>query len=249
MKVFRKQRQQLAADNNVIKYLRYAIGEILLVVIGILIALQVNNWNQDYKNARQELFYLQKLQENIAEDTSLFKERINEINEAQEALKTIAMEMRNPSLKSFSIDISGPLTYTYGISLENATWKNLMSTGKIDLIENKNLVDTLYSYYNHFSNNGNAQNQAVIDYTRNTVGPFLMKFDDISFLIQSKSIIHYLGKTQQKSPYEYGKNVFIRNTIRLRYSFLSYLKSFYKSDNKRASHLIHELSQEIQKSQ
>ncbi|MBT8294775.1 MAG: hypothetical protein KJN70_16025 [Eudoraea sp.] len=46
---FRKIRKQLADDNHFFKYSRYAIGEILLVVIGILIALQINNWNEDRK--------------------------------------------------------------------------------------------------------------------------------------------------------------------------------------------------------
>ena len=49
MKIFRNVRQQLAAENKVMAYLRYAIGEILLVVIGILIALQINNWNEHRK--------------------------------------------------------------------------------------------------------------------------------------------------------------------------------------------------------
>jgi hypothetical protein len=45
MKILRNIRQKLASENKVMAYLRYAIGEILLVVIGILIALQINNWN------------------------------------------------------------------------------------------------------------------------------------------------------------------------------------------------------------
>jgi Family of unknown function (DUF6090) len=50
-KVFRNIRQKLAAENKVMAYLRYAIGEIVLVVIGILIALQINNWNEGRKSA------------------------------------------------------------------------------------------------------------------------------------------------------------------------------------------------------
>lgn len=46
IKFFRKIRQKLLSENNFNKYLVYAIGEIVLVVIGILIALQINNWNQ-----------------------------------------------------------------------------------------------------------------------------------------------------------------------------------------------------------
>ncbi len=45
----RKTRKKLADDNKPLKYARYAIGEIVLVVIGILIALQINNWNEQLK--------------------------------------------------------------------------------------------------------------------------------------------------------------------------------------------------------
>ena len=50
LRFFRKIRQKLLTDNKFSKYLLYAIGEILLVVIGILIALQVDNWNQKREN-------------------------------------------------------------------------------------------------------------------------------------------------------------------------------------------------------
>jgi hypothetical protein len=43
---FRKTRKKMADDNRPLKYMRYAIGEIALVVIGILIALSINNWNE-----------------------------------------------------------------------------------------------------------------------------------------------------------------------------------------------------------
>jgi hypothetical protein len=45
--IFRKIRKKMADDNKPMKYIRYAIGEIVLVVIGILIALQINNWNEE----------------------------------------------------------------------------------------------------------------------------------------------------------------------------------------------------------
>jgi len=65
MKVFRKQRERLAAENSVAKYLRYALGEILLVVIGILIALQVYNWNEKRKDRIREVQYLNNLKQDL----------------------------------------------------------------------------------------------------------------------------------------------------------------------------------------
>ena len=52
---FRRIRKQLADDNKPLKYARYAIGEIVLVVVGILIALQINNWNETVTSRNVEL--------------------------------------------------------------------------------------------------------------------------------------------------------------------------------------------------
>lgn len=74
IKFFRKIRLRLLAENRFSKYLLYAIGEIILVVIGILIALQINNRNEDRKNRIREVSYLENLKEDIKSD-SLFYER------------------------------------------------------------------------------------------------------------------------------------------------------------------------------
>ncbi len=59
--LFRNIRRKLADDNKPIKYMRYAIGEIVLVVIGILIALQINNWNKEFQNKSLERTALENL--------------------------------------------------------------------------------------------------------------------------------------------------------------------------------------------
>ena len=65
IKFFRKIRQNLLSDNKISKYLIYAIGEIILVVIGILIAIQLNDFNEDRKERKKELSFLQKLKDDI----------------------------------------------------------------------------------------------------------------------------------------------------------------------------------------
>lgn len=71
---FRKIRRQLADDNKPLKYMRYAIGEIVLVVIGILIALQINNWNQFSNDRILEKKILKDLREELLKN----KDKVNE---------------------------------------------------------------------------------------------------------------------------------------------------------------------------
>lgn len=68
IKIFRNIRQKLAAENKVMAYLRCAIGEILLVVIGILIALQINNWNEKRNNIEQAEKHLETTKLNLTDD-------------------------------------------------------------------------------------------------------------------------------------------------------------------------------------
>ena len=65
IKFFRKIRQNLLSEGNTGKYFKYAIGEIILVVIGILIALSINNWNQNRLNKDLESLYYNRLLEDI----------------------------------------------------------------------------------------------------------------------------------------------------------------------------------------
>ena len=68
IKFFRKIRHRLFAENKTSKYLMYAIGEIILVVIGILIALQINNWNTARIKKQEELKSYQNIKRQIVDD-------------------------------------------------------------------------------------------------------------------------------------------------------------------------------------
>ncbi|RPA68537.1 hypothetical protein EF405_08100 [Cyclobacteriaceae bacterium YHN15] len=65
IKFFRKIRQKLLKENRVTRYLVYALGEIVLVVIGILIALSINTWNENRKDRAMEANYLKGISENL----------------------------------------------------------------------------------------------------------------------------------------------------------------------------------------
>ena len=80
---FRKIRKTLADDNKPIKYLRYAIGEIVLVVIGILIALQINNWNEERKSSKLEIKILKELNNDLKTNLAEVDETFNTTNNRQ----------------------------------------------------------------------------------------------------------------------------------------------------------------------
>jgi len=84
LKIFRRIRQKMLTQNKVSNYLLYSIKEIVLVVIGILIALQINNWNKNSKQRKIEYEYLVSLIEefghNLLElDSEMKKNNIMQI--------------------------------------------------------------------------------------------------------------------------------------------------------------------------
>ena len=68
----------MAEDNRPLKYLRYAVGEIILVVIGILIAVQINNWNEGQKRSKLKQTYVENLINDLTKDTIQINARLKE---------------------------------------------------------------------------------------------------------------------------------------------------------------------------
>lgn len=65
LKFFRKIRKNLLIENKTAKYFKYAIGEIALVMIGILLALQVNNWNNNRIDSKREVGYIKNIERDL----------------------------------------------------------------------------------------------------------------------------------------------------------------------------------------
>jgi hypothetical protein len=78
IKFFRNIRKKLLEQGKTTNYLKYAIGEIVLVVLGILIALQINNWNEGRKQLVKSHEILQEIRENIVYNNERFKQGIKE---------------------------------------------------------------------------------------------------------------------------------------------------------------------------
>ena len=152
LRFFRQLRVRLLTENKIRKYLLYAVGEIVLVVIGILIALQVNNYNETDKEREIYVSYLVRLKEDFLElqETVKLKRQFEAdlIDLAKYQLAVLTGKETQPNLLKLAISIE----YTASVNryeIMSPTYLELSSTGRLALIENDDIKDFLSGYYKY----------------------------------------------------------------------------------------------------
>lgn len=172
---FRKFRQRLFPDNKVGKYLLYAVGEIVLVVIGILIALQINEWNQKIEQQQTVRRYLSNLIGDIKQDVSQYDQESESVifryHSLQQLLVLLGEEpvklQLGESIKPLSAQNriwSRPLpdqpdslfiarAFLWSIRdahpvISKSTYNEMTSTGNYSFLKNQFLKDAINNYYN-----------------------------------------------------------------------------------------------------
>lgn len=226
IKFFRKIRYKLMSENKTSRYFKYAIGEIILVVIGILIALSINNWQTNNFNRKQENFYLRKLIQNITQDTTYLGQRLRQLDSSASVLGKARSELYNSEIQNFQHDSIGLfLVSVYRFTPQKSTMDNLLATGKLDLIQDQALVDSLFVYYNDLNNFPEQINASNELYSRGTFGPKLMEFPGGIFGLN-------------KSELSLDEKEFIHNTIQMKQHINSGLVSDYILAKTRANNLL-----------
>lgn len=169
IKLFRNIRRNLLNEGKTSRYFKYAIGEIILVVIGILIALQINNWNELQKQKNQETIYLQNLHtdvmsqivalESYIEFEKIIIEDCNVIIKNYERYKGfVDMDSMYPRLND--------LTVRWTFNNLNATLLEMINSGQINLISNPELKKELTEFnqlINRFLANTQNNNTNLVD--------------------------------------------------------------------------------------
>ena len=146
IKFFRKIRQNLLSEGKTGKYIKYAIGEIILVVIGILIALQLNNLNEKKKNNVFEKEILSQIQENLKSDRLVLgKIEINFGKAISSSDKILKAEVSQQTADSVKIWLGSIIQFDRFQPLTNA-YEVLKSNG-LDRISDKKLRFLLGRYY------------------------------------------------------------------------------------------------------
>ncbi|PHS62798.1 MAG: hypothetical protein COB12_10295 [Flavobacterium sp.] len=137
--------------NKTGKYLKYAIGEIILVVIGILIALSINNWNENRKNSVLIKSYKNNLIENLSIDSLKINETISKIEDELNQIYKFEQRVSNSSNPYDTILKIARYDYKFNIEVHydfiGDTYQVLNSTGDIGLFENV-IIEDLNALYN-----------------------------------------------------------------------------------------------------
>jgi hypothetical protein len=145
IKFFRKIRQNLLMENKTGKYFKYAIGEIVLVVIGILIALSINNWNEVRKNNTKEQQILTQLKDEYTTNLLQLEQKITNRKKIIEAANNI-LQYIDESLNINSDSLNSQLNIMIGAPTFKPIENNLINSGDIILIRNKKLNQLLTTW-------------------------------------------------------------------------------------------------------
>ncbi|RDK83528.1 DUF6090 family protein [Marinirhabdus gelatinilytica] len=157
IKFFRKIRQKLLAENKFSKYLLYAIGEIILVVIGILIALQIGQWNKESEINKLELTILKEIESNLNDDLNQMQGDISLMQVMDTACVNLknAINTNSELTKDFSDNAS--LLRVMPHYQPNKSGYDLLVSKGISIISNDSLrnsisthYENLYTYYNRY---------------------------------------------------------------------------------------------------
>lgn len=234
IKFFRNIRKKLAAENKFMAYSRYAIGEIILVVIGILIALQINNWNSSKKDRLVERKYLEGFVSDLRSDSSKMEYFVNSVPKKIEALLLARAYIYQPTQIKDTLKFIDTLGYG-GVASRTAlfenqsTYKDIISTGNLRLIRNKNLTQALLMYYQYSDNTetylGNLRTEyatymnSLFPYDRkNSFKPYP---EEIHHILEALKTIEFLRLTNNELAYAYALRVRFTSLLKFNQELLN----------------------------
>lgn len=148
--LFRKIRQKLLEQNKVKRYMVYAIGEIVLVVIGILIAVQINDLYQNRKNSQIIKNNTELLIENLVKDSLFLVQWKENVALDRSNMSTLEDRMNSPSVIIDTLIQIASMEFHPGVNtvnfLNQSVFNTMVSTGEVNLFD-KSLIEELYQLY------------------------------------------------------------------------------------------------------
>ena len=148
IKFFKTIRRKILAEGKFRKYMLYAIGEIALVVIGILLALSINEWNQNIKNLEKTEIYLERIVADIALDTTTMKTYIESQKQQEQRFENYFkfIKQGNVTLEQLKDTLDRFQTFTGFVEFTSTTYDQLVASGNFELIDEDKRI-AIINYY------------------------------------------------------------------------------------------------------
>ena len=167
IKFFRKIRQNLLTENKTGKYLKYAFGEIILVIIGILIALQINNLNEERKTNNIKQTYYQQILVDIHKEKEYVERQIERLNKSVATYEDYRETIKNPNLTPIEIVYElDKVSKSFNIfNFKTKSIETLESTGDIKLMPQtiRNILIDIKLHQDFIIRQQNINDQHYVD--------------------------------------------------------------------------------------
>ena len=218
IKFFRHIRKKLLSENRFNKYLLYAIGEIILVVIGILIALQINNWNEYDKSQALAQKYLKLIKSDLELDIKHFETLSKGLT--QQAMKIDSIEnilsrpqTKQEEFKEIIRNNSTVFAVIEDTNLNTSTFSALQNSGRIDLLD-KDLQDGLRKL--------NQEQYRYKEYTNDNIDAMLKEFSN--YIQEIPAFVQFLWQQPERELQYFGNDINEKYVTKFPESYLSHIE-------------------------
>ena len=261
IKFFRKIRQRLLSENKFSKYLLYAIGEIMLVVIGILIALQINNSNEARKERTIEINYLKNLKADLLlelENNEGFSIYRFEKAKSCTVLLNTTIPKTIEDVKNYTDEYEKVFIWQ-GFVPNNNTFKELLGSGNLSLIKNDSIKNALLELDNFYADISGGEYHMRREYEKFLYDRSVENTLSLSFFDNSEPKYGFpdrLGiedipesrheKLIKDAQWLYNDQIF-NNGIRLAMMNNGFLADIHRNMNQNIQRLLESINEEIKK--
>lgn len=196
IKFFRRIRKSLLTENKTARYFKYAVGEIFLVVIGILIALHINNWNQERQLKNEEKIILKNIHTEFLENKKTLLLGLDENKQGSNASLTLLnlVGQKRQFIQQHNLDsLMYVMLETGSFRPSENTISDLLQSGKLQLIKNEKLKSLLYKWTRNLKKTDITYNRVELKIDNELV-PYLSKYYSMKD-IDRYGILQWKSKT------------------------------------------------------
>ncbi|BAO56770.1 DUF6090 family protein [Nonlabens marinus] len=249
IKLFRNIRKNLLNDGETTKYFKYAVGEIVLVVIGILIALQINNWNEDRKDKAIVQDVLKNIRYDLVADTVAYAGMLKQIPIAMDPSRELLNGTFQDTISANALFEKLPY-YSFAHVVKNQSYEKVINAGITDFFEFNSLFDDINTYY---TTDSNRYNQVIKwddeDTSKDGVRWLDMNYEvDVyqdTFYTENEIKMEQSEEDRKIAFLEQLKQPAIRNSIKMNIYRKMRLKEDFQKMKQKATSIIQKIDEEL----